>query len=145
MNYNVELSLHSSILREPDVVDEFYTELSSPSDDGKESVSYVDPLYMLFNQERLNSLGEYGVKKFLEQFSQKEDSLKELRSRVSDDDLVAMIKSRHLQSPSEITAWCRYIESNIDAFNKELQNLMQQQQSATDLSVKSDVESTKTD
>lgn len=131
VNYNVSVGVRHFILREVSPVDDFYQEVCKPCDDSMESISFVDPIVILFNQERLDNLGTMGVKAFLDSLQQRESSLSDLRSKVSDDDLLSMIKSRHLQSPSEITAWCRYIENNVEAFNKEVQELVKQQQQQT--------------
>ena len=122
------ITIKHSILREPSLVDEFYFESTDASNDSIPSVSFVDPVYMLFNQERLSNLGTVGIEKFLESFSQKEDSLRELRSKCSDEDLARLIKSKYLQSASEVTAWCRYMQSNIDEFNTEVRKLLESKQ-----------------
>lgn len=121
------------IIREKSVVDEFYFETRLNSD-GTESVCVSDPIRVLFNQQRLDEIGATAVKAFLDGLQKKNDSLAELRSKCSDEDLMQMMKSRHLQSPSEILAWCRYMESNISKFNTEVQKLVaaEQQQQTTE-------------
>jgi hypothetical protein len=120
-------TIKHTVLREASLVDEFYAEPCKPTYDKMESVSYVDPIYMLFNQERLNNLGSMGMQSFLESFVKKHDSMEELRKQCSDEDLASLIKSKHLQSPSEISAWCRYMQNNIDEFNMEVQTLIEAQ------------------
>lgn len=125
VKYNIGSGISHSILRESSPVDDFYMEMTKPSDDTMESVSFVDPILMLFNQDRLANLGDMGAKAFLDSLQQRESSLAELRSKVSDEDLLAMLKSRYLQTPSEVAAWCRYIDGNITKFNQELQQLIE--------------------
>lgn len=124
----IEYGLRQVILREPSVVDEFFREKSISSDDSCECVGIVDPIIMLFNQERLNQLGAMGAKQFLDSLSPRSNPLKELRKKCSDDDLMCMIKSKHLQSPAEILAWCRYMDSNVDTFNNEVQEILKQKE-----------------
>lgn len=126
VHFDATCDLRHTVLRDASVVDEFYKE-SIINTDGSESVSFMDPIYILFNQQRLNSLGTTAAQSFLDSLQPQSDSLAELRKKCSDDDLMKMVKSRHLQSPSEILAWCRYMESNIDAFNEEVQSLIQAQ------------------
>lgn len=114
------------IQREPSVVDEFYFDKTF-NEDGTESFSVVDPIIVLFNQERLNDLGATAAKSFIDSFAKKSDALAELRKKCSDDDLMAMMKSRHLQSPSEILMWCRYMQQNLDTFNSEVQKIVEAQ------------------
>ena len=126
IKFDSTCDLRHTVLREASVVDEFYKE-SITNADGSKSVSFLDPIYILFNQQRLNSLGTTAAQSFLDSLQPQSDSLAELRKKCSDDDLMKMVKSRHLQSPSEILAWCRYMESNVDKFNVELQELVRQQ------------------
>lgn len=116
------------ILRAPSVVDEFYFEKTAPSDDTIESVSVVDPIIMLFNQDRIESMGQMAAKQFIDSLAPKSNSLDELRKNVSDEDLMCMIKSKHLQSPAEILSWCRYMKENIDTFNSEVQKMVAEKQ-----------------
>ena len=126
LQLNLESGLRHSILREASVVDEFYLEKCC-NDDGTESISFVDPIRVLFNQERLNNMGVSAGKAFLDSLMPQSDALAELRGKCSDDDLLCMVKSRHLQSPAEILSWCRYMQSNVDAFNSEVQKLVEAQ------------------
>ena len=129
--FDLDSTLKTTTLRECDICDEFYLE-KTLNPDNSESVSIHDPIYILFNQERLDRLGASGIQKFLDSLQPKSDALAELRSQCSDQDLMTMMKSRHLQSPAEILAWCRYMESNIDTFNSEVQALVEAQSVTTE-------------
>lgn len=123
-----EYGLRQVILREPSIVDEFYREKSKSSDDSQECVGIVDPIIMLFNQERLNQLGSMGAQQFLDALAPRSNPLQELRKKCSDEDLLCMIKSKHLQSPAEILSWCRYMDSNVETFNSAVQEILKQKQ-----------------
>lgn len=127
--YNVKRTMNTSVLRTPSLVDEFYiTTIKSKDKDKKSTVFYSDPIYALFNQQRLNKLGADNIQQWLESMRISGDSsLNQLRSKCSDEQLVQMIRSRHLQSPSEILAWCRYMESNVNEFNAEVQKVIDEQ------------------
>ena len=133
VRYNPEQGLYHSILRQKSAVDEFYHENHKPAFDKLESVSYVDPIIMLFNQERIDNLGSMAAKELLDSLANKSDSIVELRKKCSDEELLSMIKSRYLQTPSEIMAYCRYIEGNVDSFNAELKQLVEHQQQQTQI------------
>lgn len=128
ISFNNEVGLKHCILREASVVDEFYHEPITPSDDTMESVSVCDPIIILFNQKRLDNMGSTAVQSFLDSLVPKSNELSELRKKCSDDDLMTMVKSRHLQSPAEILAWCRYMNENIETFNSEVAKLVAQQE-----------------
>lgn len=131
IEFDQNSTLKNTILRECDVCDEFYHEIITNSDKS-ESVSIVDPIYILFNQERLNQLGTGAAQKLLDSLQPKSDALAELRSKCSDEDLMKMMKSRHLQSPAEILAWCRYMQANVDNFNSEVKALIEAQSQTTE-------------
>lgn len=115
---------------QPSLVTSFYKEESISTESGEPMVVYHDPIYMLFNQERLSRLGSGAVELWLQQMNQsKANPLAELRKECSDEDLVTMIKSRHLQSPSEILSWSRMMTSRIDDFKSEVAKLLAEKQS----------------
>lgn len=119
MVYQNHISQKNMVLREQSPVDPFHVESCIGSYDGEESQSFCNPIQMLFNQIRLDNIGEQSLKQWLE--GQPEDSaIKELLSKCSPDDIMATIKSRYLQQPSEIRAWAEYTSHNMDKFNSEL-------------------------
>lgn len=128
IKFNHKIGMRHMILREPSVVDEFYFEKCQPSDHKDESVSIVDPIIILFNQQRLDNMGQMAAKTFIDSLVPKSNSMAELRKNCSDEDLMCMIKSRHLQSPAEILSWCRYMKENIDIFNSEVHKLVEARQ-----------------
>lgn len=130
INFNAEYGLRHTILREPSLVDEFYFEECQPSDDKDKSYSLCDPIFMMFNQERLSNMGVSASKAFLDSLTPQSNDLAELRQKCTDDDLFLMIKSRHLQSPAEILHWCRYINDNVDKFNSEVAKLVAEKEAA---------------
>lgn len=122
---DVEMSITN--VREPSLVDEFYKEEITQGD--TPVVVYSDPIYMLFNQQRLDKLGKGAVDMFINSLSQSgSNPLAELRKECSDDDLLTMIKSRHLQQPSEILAWARYMQQNVSDFQSEIAKLAAEKQ-----------------
>lgn len=121
--------LKNIVLRQPEIVDNFCREVVQDTD-GKEIVRIVDPVHVLLNQERLNkTLGNTAAQSFIDSFrNQPQDPFAELRAKCSDEDLISMLKSRHLQAPCEILAWTKYMKSNIDTFNAEVQKLIEAKQ-----------------
>lgn len=67
---------------------------------------------MLFNQNRLNSVGRDTIQKWLDGLTPRSDSLAQLRKKVSDEQLMDMCKSRYIQSSSELLAWSEYLNAN---------------------------------
>lgn len=126
---------------QPSLVSSFYKEESISSESGEPIVVYHDPIYMLFNQQRLSKLGAGAVEMWLQQMNQsKANPLAELRKECSDEDLVSMIKSRYLQSPSEILSWSRLMLSKMDEFKSEVAKLVASKEVKQPSATESDVE-----
>lgn len=126
--FNMDTSV--AIVREPSLVDSFYMVEGVCSETGDNTVSYQDPLVMLFNQERLSQMGDAAVKMWIDSMSKAQGSaMSELKSKLSDDELIQLVKSRHIQSPSELQAYAEWCTENMDEFTRQVQDLQQQQQS----------------
>lgn len=110
--------------RESSTVDSFYKVNDVSSDDGEKCVHFADPIYIIFNDERLKQMGADSALKYIESLTQnmKSNPLTDLRKQCSDEDLLSTIKSRHFQSPSEILNWTRYMSNNLDEFNKAVES-----------------------
>lgn len=130
---SVELNkecMSNSVSMEKSLVHEFYVEEQVSKEDGSPMYQVSDPIYLLFNQQRLNSIGAGAVQMWIQEMSASHSSpLAELRKQCSDDDLLTMVKSRHLQSPSEIHAWAQYMTANMDKFQSEVAKLVAEKQS----------------
>lgn len=115
----------NKLFRESSAVDTFYRIKGINEQTGKDVTFFVDPLHILLNQERLSRLGFDGVDNYVKSlFNQGNTQLAELRKQCSDEDLLATIKSRHLQSPSELLAWTRYMSDNIKEFNAQVKQTL---------------------
>lgn len=113
------------ISAEKSLVHEFQFEERVSQQDGTPMFQASDPIYLLFNQQRLNSIGAGAVQLWLQEMNSAASSpLAELRKQCSDDDLLTMVKSRHLQSPSEILAWAQYMTANMSKFESEVAKLV---------------------
>lgn len=125
---SVELNkecMSNVVTMENSLVHEFYVEEQVSKEDGSPMFQVSDPIYLLFNQQRLNSIGAGAVQMWVQEMSASLNSpLAELRKQCSDEDLLTMVKSRHLQSPSEILAWAQYMTDNMDKFQSEVAKLV---------------------
>lgn len=130
VRYNITAKkISNTNFRTPSLVDDFYKEVIETKE-GK-FISYHDPIFMLFNQERLSRIGSASVEAWLESMKKAQNAnsvLNELRKQCSDEDLRSLIKSRHLQKPSEIMAWAQYMKQNMDEFNENVRTLAAEKQ-----------------
>ena len=80
---------------------------------GSERVYHHSDIYLLFNQKRISSTTISALLDYLVSMSSPaSDALSSLRSKVSDDQLLSLCKSRYIQTPSELLAWSTYLEQN---------------------------------
>lgn len=81
---------------------------------GNEVVTLTSDIYMLFNQQRLDRMSKDRLLAYFENLSVTDPKMSELRSKLSDDQLCSFVKSRFIQSPSELMAWSKYLMSSQD-------------------------------
>lgn len=91
---------------------------------GNKSLHFVDnDLILLFNQERLSSLGDSALLEYINSIAPSSDGLSDLRSKCSDSELLGLVKSRHIQSRSELIRWSEYLNNCLDDVSAELQKI----------------------
>lgn len=81
---------------------------------GNEVVTLTSDIYMLFNQQRLDRMSKDRLLAYFENLSVTDPKMSELRSKLSDDQLCSFVKSRFIQSPSELMSWSQYLMSSQD-------------------------------
>lgn len=97
--------------RECSPVESFYIHKDKPCNGSCESVFLRDDIYMLFNQRRLDRMTSAALSSWLQSTSSYDSGLANLRSRMTDEQLGSFIKSRFIQSRSELLSWSSYLES----------------------------------
>lgn len=115
------LDLGFSNFYAPTPVDEFTFEkvCESGSDD---SITLTSDIAMLFNQQRLDRCSKDALLQYFDGIARTNTAFSELRSKLNDDQLISIVKSRYLQSPSELLA---YSESLVHEYGVELASLAQ--------------------
>ena len=97
-------------LRQPSLVESFYKDEFPCPNGCDDAVSFRTDVYMLFNQQRLDRMTVNQLSDWLDNQTPT-DNLISLRNQMSDAQLHQFIKSRYIQSPSELKAWSSYLES----------------------------------
>lgn len=111
--YNVSSKeLKQSEFLENSPVNEFCFERLDKN--GIEVVTLTSDIYMLFNQQRLDRMSKDRLLAYFENLSVNEPKMCELRSKLTDDQLCSFVKSRFIQSPSELMAWSQYLMNSQD-------------------------------
>ena len=107
-DYADDNGMERTYVRQPSLVDSFYFQENKCSETGETTHQFSHPLYMLFNQERIDRLGDGAVQQWLKSLERASTTANELKSKISDSDLLAMVKSRHIQHPCELE---RYMQA----------------------------------
>lgn len=105
-----ELSCSEFVVKSP--VNEFMFQEYDAN--GEKSVRLTSDIYMLFNQQRLDRMTNERLLAYFEGLTVREPKLRELRSKLTDEQLCSFVKSRFIQSPSELMAWSQYLMSSQD-------------------------------
>lgn len=108
MSRSMDAAYPASVnLYQPCVVDKFTQEL----DESDDSVCMTSAVSILLNQKRLDRMSEAAVLQEISEQAQVSDSLATLRSKCTDEQLISLVKSRYIQSPSELLSWSEHLES----------------------------------
>lgn len=103
----------------PTPVDEFTNE-TVQNLDGSESVTLTSDITMLFNQQRLDRTSQESLIRYFDSLSKQSNSFSALRSQLTDQQLISIVKSRYIQAPSELLAYSNYL---VEQFGDELASL----------------------
>lgn len=132
-NFNLTSNRKNMVLRQSSAIDEFHFQKEYAPEGHHDCVAQTDPLIMMFNQQRLSALGPTAIQSWLDTLKeQKHDPLEQLREKCSDEDLIQLVKPRHLQSLTDLKAWSDYMASNMNTFSAELKALRKAQQEKAD-------------
>lgn len=105
--------ISNAIFREKAIYEDLITQDVKQSDGT--TIHFIDSdLILLFNQQRLEALGHTAMIEYLNSIAPQSDSLSELRKNCTDDELLSMVKSRHIQSRADLMAWSRYLDAELD-------------------------------
>jgi molybdenum-dependent DNA-binding transcriptional regulator ModE len=94
-------------------------------DDTDESrpVRYTSDIRLILHTKDLASRAGIAVASKFGQSKQSTSQIQQVMDKMSDDDLLATVRSRHIQSPSEIIAWSKELfayAENLEAQAQEL-------------------------
>ena len=102
-------------LYRPSQIDDFLIQKLKAPNDTCDSVRLTSDIYMLFNQQRLDRMTQQALIQYFDDMQVREPKLAALRSKLTDEQLCQFVKSRYIQSPSELMAWSSYLMSNFDS------------------------------
>lgn len=102
-------------------------ELRVEIDDTDETrpVRYTSDVRLILHNKDLASRAGLSVASKFGQSKQTVSQIQQLMDLMSDSDLLATVRSRYVQSPSEIIAWSKELIARAEALNHEAQTLIE--------------------
>lgn len=91
------------------------------------SVKFLNDVYLLFNQQRLDRMSLERFSVYLNEIQTTSSSLSSLRSNVSDRELLNFVKSRYIQSKSELIAWSNFITAQAEVLQQDVSEYLKSQ------------------
>lgn len=101
-------------------------ELRVEVDDTDEThpVRYTSDVRLLLHTKDLASRAGLAIASKFGQSKQSVSQIQQLMDKMSDDDLLATVRSRHIQSPSEIIAWSKELSAYAEHLESQAQELI---------------------
>ena len=95
-------------------------------DDTDEScpVRYTSDVRLLLHTKDLASRAGLAVASKFRQSKQSPSQIQQIMDTMSDDDLLATVRSRHVQAPSEIIAWSKELSAYAENLESQAQELI---------------------
>ena len=99
---------------QPSTIDDFLFQKHTVVGDSAPSLRCTSDIYMLFNAQRLDRMSRERILQHFNDMTVNNSSLAALKSKLTDDQLISIVKSRYIQSPSELLSWSMYLNSLAD-------------------------------
>lgn len=101
-------------------------ELRVEIDDTDETrpVRYTSDVRLILHTKDLASRAGLSVASKFGQSKQSPSQIQQIMDKMSDDDLLATVRSRHVQSPSEIIAWSKDLSAYAENLESQAQELI---------------------
>lgn len=101
-------------------------ELRVEIDDSDETrpVRYTSDVRLILHTKDLASRAGIAVASKFGQSKQSASQIQQIMDKMSDDDLLATVRSRHIQAPSEIIAWSKELSAYAEHLESQAQELI---------------------
>lgn len=118
---NVEPDVFS-VAPEFDCTEELRVEIDDT--DETRPVRYTSDVRLLLHTKDLASRAGLAVASKFGQSKQTVSQLQQIMDKMSDDDLLSTVRSRYIQSPSELIAWSKELSAYAENLESEAQSLI---------------------
>lgn len=87
-------------------------------------VRYTSDVRLILHNKDLASRAGVSVASKFGQSKQSASQIQQIMDKMSDDDLLATVRSRHIQAPSEIIAWSKELSAYAEHLESQAQELI---------------------
>lgn len=88
-------------------------------------VRYTSDIRLILHNKDLASRAGVSVASKFGQSKQSSSQIQQIMDKMSDDDLLATVRSRHIQAPSEIIAWSKELSAYAEHLESRAQELIE--------------------
>lgn len=88
-------------------------------------VRYTSDIRLILHNKDLASRAGVSVASKFGQSKQSASQIQQIMDNMSDDDLLATVRSRHIQAPSEIIAWSKELSAYAESLESRAQELIE--------------------
>ena len=93
--------------------------------DKSRPVRYTSDVRLILHNKDLASRAGVSVASKFGQSKQSASQIQQIMDKMSDDDLLATVRSRHVQAPSEIIAWSKELSAYAEHLESQAQELIE--------------------
>lgn len=87
-------------------------------------VRYASDVRLILHTKDLASRAGFAIASKFGQSRQSASQIQQIMDKMSDDDLLATVRSRHIQAPSEIIAWSKELSAYAENLETQAQDLI---------------------
>lgn len=116
-----------AVAPEFDATEELRVEIDET--DESRPVRYTSDVRLILHTKDLASRAGLTIASKFGQSRNSASQIQQIMDKMSDDDLLATVRSRHVQSPSEIIAWSKELAVHAEALEREAQSLIEAENS----------------
>nr|DAG08923.1 MAG TPA: hypothetical protein [Microviridae sp.] len=87
-------------------------------------VRYTSDVRLILHSKDLASRAGLAIASKFGHGSQSSSQIQQIMDNMSDDDLLSTVRSRHIQSPSEIISWSKELSSYAESLESQVQDLI---------------------
>lgn len=111
-----------AVAPEFDSTEELRVEIDDTDD--SHPVRYTSDVRLILHTKDLASRAGLSIASKFGQSRNSTSQIQQIMDTMSDDDLLATVRSRHIQSPSEIIAWSKDLAAHAESLEREAQSLI---------------------